>query len=29
MEQIVSTVRGFDGALVVRPVPGSDAPELA
>ncbi|KOG30399.1 DUF6194 family protein [Streptomyces resistomycificus] len=29
MEQIIATVRGFDGALVVVPGPGSDAPELA
>lgn len=29
MEQILETVRGFDGALVVVPGPGSDAPEIA
>jgi len=29
MEQIIATVRGLDGALVVSPAPGGDAPELA
>lgn len=29
MEQIIETVRGLDGALVVVPGPGSDAPEVA
>lgn len=29
MEQIISTVRGFSGALVVEPEPGDGAPELA
>ena len=29
MEQIIGTVRTFDGALVVTPGPGSGAPELA
>ena len=29
MEQIIATVRGFDGALVVVPEPGGDAPEIA
>ncbi|MFD8232910.1 DUF6194 family protein [Streptomyces sp. NPDC059696] len=29
MEHIIATVRGFDGALVLVPEPGSDAPELA
>jgi hypothetical protein len=29
MEQILATVRSFDGALVLAPAAGSDAPELA
>ena len=29
MEQIIAAVRGFDGALVVVPAPGSEFPELA
>ena len=29
MEQIIDTVRGFDGALVVVPSPGGDSPEIA
>ncbi len=29
MHQIIATVRGFEGALVVEPGPESDAPELA
>ncbi|MFK4104167.1 DUF6194 family protein [Streptomyces sp. NPDC019531] len=29
MEQIIATVRGFDGALVVVPGPGGDFPEIA
>lgn len=29
MQQILGTVRTFDGALVLSPGPGSDAPELA
>jgi hypothetical protein len=29
MEQIIATVRGFDGALVVVPGPGGDSPEIA
>ncbi|NEA99461.1 DUF6194 family protein [Streptomyces sp. SID13726] len=29
MEQIITTVRGFDGALVVVPGPGGDSPEIA
>ncbi|MFF1304841.1 DUF6194 family protein [Streptomyces sp. NPDC058307] len=29
MEQIIATVRGFDGALVVVPAPGGDSPEIA
>ena len=29
MEQIIATVRGFEGALVVVPRPGDDVPELA
>jgi hypothetical protein len=29
MEQIIATVRGFDGALVIVPGPGGDSPELA
>ncbi|MEV4330965.1 DUF6194 family protein [Streptomyces sp. NPDC049597] len=29
MEQIIATVRGFDGVLVLVPEPGSDFPELA
>jgi hypothetical protein len=29
MEQIIATVRGFDGALVVAPEPGDDVPEIA
>ncbi len=29
MEQIISTVHGFSGALVVRPQPGDGAPALA
>ncbi|MET8468143.1 DUF6194 family protein [Streptomyces sp. NPDC006422] len=29
MEQIITTVRGFDGALVLAPGPGSDVPEIA
>ncbi|MEU0943364.1 DUF6194 family protein [Streptomyces canus] len=29
MEQIIATVRGFDGALVVVPEPGGDSPEIA
>ncbi|MFI6207376.1 DUF6194 family protein [Streptomyces sp. NPDC051041] len=29
MEQIIATVRGFDGALVVVPAPGGDFPEAA
>lgn len=29
MEQIIATVRGLDGALVLIPEPGSDFPELA
>jgi hypothetical protein len=29
MNQIIETVRGFDGALVLQPGPGSDFPELA
>ncbi|UYQ66746.1 DUF6194 family protein [Streptomyces peucetius] len=29
MEQIIATVRGFDGALVLLPEPGSDFPEIA
>lgn len=29
MEQIIATVRGFDGALVVVPEPGGDFPEIA
>ena len=29
MEQIIATVRGFDGALVVVPQPGGDSPEIA
>ncbi|MER6692331.1 DUF6194 family protein [Streptomyces minutiscleroticus] len=29
MEQIIATVRGFDGALVVVPEPGGDFPEQA
>ncbi|MGW0735567.1 DUF6194 family protein [Streptomyces sp. NPDC002851] len=29
MEQIIATVRAFDGALVLVPEPGSDFPELA
>lgn len=29
MEQIIATVRGFDGALVFVPEPGSDFPEVA
>ena len=29
MEQIIATVRGFDGVLVVSPAPGSDLPEVA
>ncbi|MGD9481781.1 DUF6194 family protein [Streptomyces sp. TRM70308] len=28
MEQIIATVRGLDGALVLAPEPGSDLPEL-
>ncbi|MFD7092382.1 DUF6194 family protein [Streptomyces sp. NPDC056652] len=28
MEQIIATVRGFDGALVFSPEPGGDFPEL-
>src|SRR5881392_3204348 len=29
MEQIITTVRGFDGALVLAPEPGGDFPEIA
>jgi hypothetical protein len=29
MEQIIATVRGFDGGLVVSPAPGGDFPEVA
>ncbi|NWF25661.1 hypothetical protein HW130_05180 [Streptomyces sp. PKU-EA00015] len=29
MEQIIATVRGFDGALVLVPEPGGDFPEFA
>ena len=29
MEQIIATVRGFDGAFVVAPEPGDDVPEIA
>ncbi|MFJ8110676.1 DUF6194 family protein [Streptomyces sp. NPDC096132] len=29
MEQIIATVRSFDGALVVVPAPGGDLPEIA
>lgn len=29
MEQVIATVRGFDGALVVLPEPGGDFPEPA
>ncbi|MEB8336068.1 DUF6194 family protein [Streptomyces endophyticus] len=29
MEQIITSVRGFDGALVLAPEPGGDAPEIA
>lgn len=29
MEQIIKTVRGFDGALVLAPEPGGDLPEIA
>jgi hypothetical protein len=29
MEQIIATVRGFDGALVVIPAPGDDFPQVA
>lgn len=29
MEQIIATVRGFDGALVLVPEPGGDFPEVA
>ncbi|MEU9608073.1 DUF6194 family protein [Streptomyces sp. NPDC048057] len=29
MDQIIATVRGFDGALVLAPAPGGDYPELA
>jgi len=29
MDQIIATVRGFDGALVVAPEPGDDVPEIA
>ncbi|GHG24611.1 DUF6194 family protein [Streptomyces filamentosus] len=29
MEQIIATVRGFDGAHVLRPEPGGDFPEVA
>lgn len=29
MEQIIATVRDFDGALVVVPEPGGDSPEIA
>lgn len=29
MEQIIATVRGFDGALVLVPEPGGDFPEIA
>ncbi|MFF3490072.1 DUF6194 family protein [Streptomyces sp. NPDC002795] len=29
MEQIIATVRGFDGALVLAPEPGGDFPEIA
>ncbi|MEU6353319.1 DUF6194 family protein [Streptomyces sp. NPDC047072] len=29
MEQIITTVRGFEGALVVAPEPGGDFPEIA
>ncbi|NJQ01189.1 DUF6194 family protein [Streptomyces zingiberis] len=29
MERVIETVRGFDGALVVRPGPGDGSPELA
>ncbi|MET7686499.1 DUF6194 family protein [Streptomyces sp. NPDC005483] len=29
MEQIIATVRGFDGALVVVPGPDGDSPEIA
>lgn len=29
MEQIIETVRGFEGALVVVPEPGGDFPEIA
>jgi len=29
MEQIIATVRAFDGALVVDPGPGDDVPEIA
>lgn len=29
MEQIIKTVRGFDGALVLAPEPGGDFPEIA
>jgi len=29
MEQIIATVRGFGGALVVVPEPGGDSPEIA
>ncbi|MFF0084040.1 DUF6194 family protein [Streptomyces canus] len=29
MEQIIATVRGFEGALVVVPEPGGDSPEIA
>ncbi|MFE1836313.1 DUF6194 family protein [Streptomyces sviceus] len=29
MEQIIATVRGFDGALVVVPEPGGGSPEIA
>lgn len=29
MEQIIATVRGFEGALVVVPEPGGDFPEIA
>ncbi|MEV7723107.1 DUF6194 family protein [Streptomyces sp. NPDC087917] len=29
MEQIIATVRGFDGALVLTPEPGDGSPEIA
>ncbi|MCX4855377.1 DUF6194 family protein [Streptomyces canus] len=29
MEQIIATVRGFEGALVVVPEPGGDSPQIA